>query len=492
MRNLFAISFLVLALGSFAQVDKKWVVGYSPSILQFDNGTTSNYVIDSNLIVYTINTLANICDEQGNLLFFTNGMCLFDRFGDTIENAFGFHPPLLAAFYGVVASSSQAALILPKDMGLYYYFYYSMSDSNFAHNKPFDLLYYSVVDMNMNGGRGKVISKNNLLLSDTLIDAYGLTACRHANGRDWWLIKIKYLENGYFKYLVTPGGIIGPEYQLVQNGNFGTPTAFGQCVFSNNGDLVAATNEKGGVKVMHFDRCTGEITRWLDLTTPLDPITQYGIGGSALSFSPSGRFLYVNTFKEVHQFDLMDTHVQQSIIRVGMEDTLHSTMFEQSQIGPDGKIYIGNFNGSTNSLSVVNNPEEKGLQCNFTYHSDTIKGSLAVNGIPNMPNYHLGALIGSACDTITAINEVNTTYTNAYFFPNPASDYAKLFLNFATQETGELQLYDLRGRVVLNYSIIPDKAVQEINLKSVNSGTYLYSFQTANGFHNTGRLVVLK
>jgi hypothetical protein len=80
----------------------------------------------------------------------------------------------------------------------------------------------------------------------------------------------------------------------------------------------------------------------------------------------------------------------------------------------------------------------------------------------------------------------------AYITPNPANNKAQLFLNLEVQEAGKLQLTDLLGNVVLKYDIISDKTVQEINLESINSGTYFYSVQTANGFTNTGRLVVIK
>jgi hypothetical protein len=491
MKKLLLIGYLLFVNTLFAQVDKKWVVGYLPSILQFNQSGTINYPMDSPVTMAIINTSANICNEDGELQFFSNGVFLFDKYGDTVEEGTGFHPPLLADFYDIAASSSQAALILPKKNGLYYYFHYSMSDYNFAHNMPFDLLYYSVVDMNANGGKGKVISKNNLLLKDSLLDAYGMTACRHANGRDWWLIKIKYLKNGYYKYLITPDTITGPSYQLIEHGVFGTPTSFGQSVFSNNGDLLASTNYRGGVRVMSFDRCTGEITPWLTLAVPIDSITQHGVGGNALSFSASGNFLYVNTFKEVYQFNLADTNVQQSIVKVGMEDTSYNTMFEQSQIGSDGKIYIGNFNGFTNSLSVIHQPEIKGVGCNFKYHSDTIYGSLAVGSPPNMPNYHLGAQYGSVCDTI--VSETGTIADDQeefLLYPNPASSTVYLQLNSEGKEPVEFNLYDVLGNIVLRYSLISDKTVQTISLENTNAGTYFYCVQTSTGFKITGKLMV--
>lgn len=473
---------LTLLLAAFnillsAQADKKWVVGSSPSILQFENDTTTNYVIDSNRIIYIISTSANICNQTGDLLFFSNGMCLFNRKGDSIENAYGFHPPKLSDYYGVAASNSQLALILPRKNNQYYYFHYSMSDSAFVHNRPFDLLYYSIVDMDMNGGMGKLTSKNNVLLQDTFLDASGLTACKHANGRDWWLLKTQYLKNAFYKYLVTSDSVSGPYYQAIDTTPFGVPTAFGQCKFNQGGDMIASTNFRGGVKVMRFDRCTGEISRWLDLTVPYDSASQYGIGANGISFSASGRFLYANTFKQVYQFDLSDSNVQQTVTKVGDEGMGFSTMFEQSQLGPNGKIYIGNFNGSTNSFSTIEVPEQKGLACNFKYHGDTISGSLAVAGVPNMPNYHLGVLTGSECDTIVSGEQnVKPDELVLKLFPNPTSEV--LFINTGYATITDVKIYDLTGKLMVH---MPELPKGYIEVSSLADGLYVVEVKTNAG-----------
>ncbi|QLH45495.1 MAG: hypothetical protein HWD58_07720 [Bacteroidota bacterium] len=39
----------------------------------------------------------------------------------------------------------------------------------------------------------------------------GMMACRHANGRDWWLLKQgQYDTNQVIRFLVTPDSIAGP------------------------------------------------------------------------------------------------------------------------------------------------------------------------------------------------------------------------------------------------------------------------------------------
>ena len=49
--------------------------------------------------------------------------------------------------------------------------------------------FVSIVDMSANNGHGRVISKNVPILRDTSLGMYA-KACRHANGRDWWVIRL--------------------------------------------------------------------------------------------------------------------------------------------------------------------------------------------------------------------------------------------------------------------------------------------------------------
>ncbi len=79
---------------------------------------------------------------------------------------------------------------------MYYIFTPAITDSNYDYyvvgnqNKvPFDLLQYHIVDMNANGGMGKLIQKNMSLLTNVEMAKVGMMACKHANGYDWWLLK---------------------------------------------------------------------------------------------------------------------------------------------------------------------------------------------------------------------------------------------------------------------------------------------------------------
>jgi len=55
------------------------------------------------------------------------------------------------------------------------------------------ILWYSVIDMNLNGGNGSVVQNNVILFNDTLSTS-GPQAVKHANGRDWWIIEHKTIQ----------------------------------------------------------------------------------------------------------------------------------------------------------------------------------------------------------------------------------------------------------------------------------------------------------
>jgi hypothetical protein len=84
---------------------------------------------------------------------------------------------------------SQASLIIPDpgDSSKYYLFHSSVDVLSNGTQRPLHF-YYSIIDMNLDNGKGDVISKNNILISDTLASG-NITACKHANGRDWWVIE---------------------------------------------------------------------------------------------------------------------------------------------------------------------------------------------------------------------------------------------------------------------------------------------------------------
>jgi hypothetical protein len=126
--------------------------------------------------------------------------------------------------------------------------------------------------------------------------------------------------------------------------------------------------------------------------------------------------------------------------------------------------------------------------------------------IPNHPNYRLGALPGTACDSLGLpawyagpIERVDTTVgmepalpsrasgNGIRVYPNPARE--KVTLTLPAQTSGTLQLISATG-VVLNALYFSGQQV-EIPLAGVPAGVYTVRVQTRNGATLTAKLVVL-
>ena len=115
---------------------------------------------------------AVISDKNtGDLLFYTDGITVWNREHGVMENGTG--------LYGG-SSSTQSALIIPhpSDGNLYYIF---TNTGDMARIDPEPALWYSVVDMRLDGGRGAVIVKNTKLI-DSVSEKTDATL--HCNNRD--------------------------------------------------------------------------------------------------------------------------------------------------------------------------------------------------------------------------------------------------------------------------------------------------------------------
>ena len=102
--------FTLLCLFSFSlsvaqQVE--WPLGYPVSVVTFSGTQPAQRQINEPSIIYMLTTCASICGADSQLLFFSNGVRLFDKGGVEIQGSYGFHSAKLEAYYNGVAGSSQ-------------------------------------------------------------------------------------------------------------------------------------------------------------------------------------------------------------------------------------------------------------------------------------------------------------------------------------------------------------------------------------------------
>jgi type IX secretion system substrate protein len=97
----------------------------------------------------------------------------------------------------------------------------------------------------------------------------------------------------------------------------------------------------------------------------------------------------------------------------------------------------------------------------------------------------------SGCDTTLSIYEnVNSSLFRLY--PNPNNGNMTLGCNLNEKETGTLLIYDLSGRLVDKKSISSGTKVLAIDVKVLESGTYLYEIIVNNKQTKIDKFIVIK
>jgi len=173
LRQVLALLFLPGFL--FAQVlpDQTWLhgindfigqPGYGNSYLKFENGQVST--VQTNLNMNFESTMAVMPDTMGNILFYTNGCHIANALGDTMQNGAGINPGEMHDWTCPTSgyAAPMGAMILPfPDHPSQYYLFHMGVKYGLERKLNYGPFYYTVIDMSLDGGKGEVISKNNVV-----------------------------------------------------------------------------------------------------------------------------------------------------------------------------------------------------------------------------------------------------------------------------------------------------------------------------------------
>ncbi|WKZ65723.1 MAG: T9SS type A sorting domain-containing protein [Flavobacteriales bacterium] len=329
-------------------------------------------------------------------------------------------------------------------------------------------LYLTTVDMSLGGGLGAVVNKNQVILSDDLNLGY-LTAVRHANGRDWWAFCHKLNTNAYYRFIVTPSGI---SLDGTQSIGMTRPADNGQACFSPDGSKFAYYWGEQDLDIFDFDRCTGLFSNPVFI-----PINDYN-GAGGVAFSSNGRYVYVSSFFDMYQFDTEAADVASSMVHIAVWDSTYSpsppfaTLFNIAQLAPDGKIYVSTDN-TTLVLHVIHSPDSAGVACNIEQHGIDLPRYFG-NSLPNHPNYHLGPVDGSVCDSLGINNGMSSLAAEGLriqAYPNPSIGAFTLSYPSIGQ-IGVMEVRDLEGKLILHERLPPWSQVHQVQLVGASPGMY--------------------
>lgn len=294
-----------------------------------------------------------ISDLFGNLLFYTDGMNVWDNTHSIMPNGSG----LIGH-----STSGQRALIVPIPCDPNKYVIFHVTEFSNPGN-----LNYTVVDMSLNNGLGDVVtSQKNISLGSSYTEK--LCAYYNSAGNNYWVLTHKWNTNHFVAFNVNNTGIatnsvISSTGSIHNCGTYGgAHDGSGQLTISPDGTKVLnALTCQDKFELFQFNSATGVVS---------NPIGLMGDGGKAwgTAFSSNSQGIYVTSVfgQRIYQYNI-STYNQPAIL--ASQYTVVTSInpgynYGYMELGPDSKLYISRPNSSF--LSVVNNPNIFGIFCAFS------------------------------------------------------------------------------------------------------------------------------
>jgi hypothetical protein len=363
------------------------------------------YLMDG--AISTTEGVATISDNAGQLLFYTDGIVVWNKLHQVMTNSTNTSPG------GTLTgdpSSTQSGVIIPKPLDPNTYYIFSV-DANLGSGG----LAYTRVDMLANGGLGDVaLAEKNVPIFNPSTEK--IAAVNHDNGSDIWVITHQWGNNQFNAYLVTGSGGVSlttPVISTIGVVNTGTSgNCRGYMKASPEGGMVALGIEGLNIyELYEFNNSTGQLTNLvtLDYTSNDD---SYGV-----EFSVNENYLYGSERwgTDLHQWDVSTYNAAAIQASHQLVATLGSANGGALQLAPDQMIYLARNN--TDYMGRINEPTLAGTACAYVDQAvllgpDAITARGCNEGLPTF----IATFFNEAEFTFETSCDHDTVF---FFIPNP-------------------------------------------------------------------------
>jgi len=398
MKNIYVIFILFLGLSAYPQGENdNWYFGDKAAV----NFAGATPVALTNSAMSASEACGSVSDAQGNLLFYTDGMTIWDRDHNIMPNG-----------TGLTGTVNSAQLLIIGEIGnkdRYYVFTTADSYNDQSYTA------YSVVDMTLGslGVNGQPLGdvdpavKNVPVLDNNgnLITTGAVTAVPHANGTDFWILIPTHTDVLAFQFdgtgLNTTPVVNNLPYHPIYNKSLyvkasprlSYPIGFDYivAVFYGN-SLTQVVNGFNG-----FDNNTGVM-----LPSFGKSFTNNFNYRQTAEFNEDGTIMYL-TLKYLgdtyfYKYDIINNIVQQ------MGVTIPGATPGQIQRNKDGDIYVA-INGSTDLVQITNPNSFAG--CSINPSAISLNGQKSIQGLPQLFPEHYGCVN----DILLTAPETHNNYT---------------------------------------------------------------------------------
>lgn len=147
-------------------INNLWLAGYENPLGTPAGGLTINFIngmpdiYEENRLLNFTGTNGVMSDAAGNYLFASNGIFIENANHDTMVNGSGLNPSAWTntrLYDGLTLTQGNLIIPVPNDNTKYYLFHLTIDDYGITNASFF--LYYSIIDMSLQGGLGEVVQK---------------------------------------------------------------------------------------------------------------------------------------------------------------------------------------------------------------------------------------------------------------------------------------------------------------------------------------------
>ncbi len=460
--------------------------------LDFSSGTPDTFRSQ----IAGIRAAATLSNEKGELLCYSSGDTVWNKDGEVMPGSL---TAILPAPYSVDGSgaigygSLQGALFVPVIDNPDRFYLFSMqsletlmdsilggptTDVNFQMVR----LFYSVIDMTLDNGKGDIVPGMKGIQMDSLLGAPMIAI----PGEDCniWLLTHQANENKFRAYEITAAGIAqSPVISSVGHltASLIEPVEFPvNLVFANATMKVSPNNRKLALCSSNWIHFEGELSEGMELFD-FDPATGIVSNGIVLDsvnmcwsacFSPDNSKLYVNRDDVglrtigIDQYDLTWPTTEEII---EYKTVISDSLIERSdmKLGPDGKIYVNSID--TGYLHVIESPDLADTLCSFKHNVVQFQPAPAPDNI----SVYYGFLMAWT-----------ETLPNDLVFPVPDTLHGAR-LDTLLPESGTLTLKAPQGRFI-RWSDGSEDSVLTVSA----AGTYLVGYGTGRCIYTVDTFVV--
>ncbi|GEM_PF-2332555 len=386
-------------------------------------------------------------DSVGNLLYYKGHDTIWNGQHQFMPNGTGLITD---------ASSEQSTVTIPRPLTPYQYYLFTSDYNGNVPTGGMDVgLFYHLIDMTLGGGLGDVVpGMKNIVLIDSTAEM--IVATEHANGIDYWVMIRECASNEFHAFLVTQTGV-NPVPVTTAIGPLLGGSCEGQLRFNHKGDMLACTYSSD-IELYDLDNTTGQLSN-------IKLMPKAGVAYGA-EFSADDTKLYTGG---PVQFDVTlstAAAIQASAVNLFLVTPGSSTLTRGLQYGLDGKIYGINWGfGPNGYMSVINNPNEAGVACNYQDSAIYLEGRTANEAVPNFLSSYFNTTFyaDNPCAGDTTFFNINYHFiTNvSWNFGDPASGAA----NTSTL-VNAFHVYDAPGPYIVTL-IAQNGAVSDTVVKTI-------------------------